>query len=207
MVSSTIGKANHRNGKRLVVSQGEICNREELRAALENLVELVLKDEEDSVYDSESTSGASSDLESEDSGPTAAKEESDEGAYSGPESTEGDTLNIKKAHLDFAFNLERFNLSRVYYGEYRDSLKKVMRKLAKAKDSLRDKRNDLENEMLSGIKQLVDRTQFGKDGVLISKQNIETQTFDIHDTPSANQENWSEQDNEGERPLDRKSVV
>lgn len=202
VVSSTTGKANHRNGKRLVVSQGEICNREELRAALENLVELVLNDEEDSVYDSESTSGASSDLESEDSGPTAAKEESDEGAYSGPESTEGDTLNIKKAHLDFAFNLERFNLSRVYYGEYRDSLKKVMRKLAKAKDSLRDKRNDLENEMLSGIKQLVDRTQFGKDGVLISKQNIETQTFDIHDTPSANQENWSEQDNEGERPLE-----
>ncbi|XP_022794323.1 trichohyalin-like [Stylophora pistillata] len=208
VVTSPIGKANVRNCKRLLVSDDEICNREELRAALENLIELVLNDE-DSLYDSESTSGASSDLESEDSGPTTPIGESDEGAYSGPESTEDDALNIKKSELYFAFNLERFNLSRVYYGEYRDSLKKVMRKLAKAKDSLRNKRNDLENEMLNGIKQLVDKTQFGNPTkqILVTKRNIDTQTFDINDIPSADHDNLSEQGTEGERSLETEKRV
>ncbi|XP_020601327.1 uncharacterized protein LOC110040429 isoform X2 [Orbicella faveolata] len=147
--------------KQLLLSEDDICSKDELKAALENLIEQVLNDDEDSVYDSETTSGASSDLESDDSGPTTVNGESDEGAYSGPESSEGDTLHIKKAELDFAFNLERFNLGRVYYGEYRDSLRKAMKKLAKAKDSLRNKRKDLENDMLSGIQKLVERTQFG----------------------------------------------
>ena len=102
--------------------------------------------------------------------------ESDEGAYSGPESSDGDTLHIKKAELDFVFNLERFNLGRVYYGEYRDSLRKAMKKLAKAKDSLRNKRKDLENDMLSGIQKLVERTKFGDKSTPVSKRGTEAET-------------------------------
>lgn len=119
---------------------------------MENFVELVFNDEEDFVYDLELIFGVSLDLEFEDFGLIVVKEESDEGVYFGFELMEGDILNIKKVYLDFVFNFERFNLSRVYYGEYRDSLKKVMRKLVKVKDLFCDKWNDLENEMLSGIK-------------------------------------------------------
>ena len=162
--------------KGLLVSEEEIHNRDELNDALENLVELILNDDEESVYDSETTSGASSDLESDDSSPTTVNGESDEGAFSGPESTDGDLLSIKKAQLDFAFNLERFNLGRVYYGEYRDSLKTAMKKLAKAKENLRTKRKDLENDMLSGIKSIVDRTNFGKEFMQAPKRDVDTQT-------------------------------
>ena len=159
-----------------LISDEEIRNRDELRDALENLVEIVLNGDEDSVYDSETTSGASSDLESDDSSPPAANGESDEGAFSGPESADGDMLSIKKAQLDFAFNLERFNLGRVYYGEYRDSLRKAMKKLAKSKETLRSKRKDLEDDMLSGIKALVNRTRFGEKYSQVSKRDIDTQT-------------------------------
>ena len=162
--------------KELLLSEDDICSKDELKAALENLVEQVLKEEEDSVYDSETTSGASSDLESDDSGPTTVNGESDEGAYSGPESNDGDTLHIKKAELDFVFNLERFNLGRVYYGEYRDSLRKATKKLAKAKDSLRNKRKDLENDMLSGIQTLVERTKFGDKNSSVSKGGTDAET-------------------------------
>ncbi|KAJ7376242.1 hypothetical protein OS493_035903 [Desmophyllum pertusum] len=186
-------------GKRLLLSEDEIRNKDELKVALENLVELVLNEDEDSVYESEATSGASSDLESEESGPTTVNGESDEGAFSGPESTDGDTLNIKKAQLDFAFNLERFNLGRVYYGEYRDSLKKAMKKLAKAKDSLRNKRKDLENEMLSGIKKLVDRAQFGEENMQVAKQDIDTQTADIKEAGITDHEDRTEDETDGKQ--------
>ena len=199
VVPSPFEKSELKTSKRLLVSEDEIRNREELKAALENLVELVLNDDEDSVYDSETTSGASSDLESDDSGPTTVNGESDEGAYSGPESTDGDTLNIKKAQLDFEFNLERFNLSRVYYGEYRESLKKVMRKLAKTKDSLRSKRKDLENDMLSGIKNLVDRTHFGEESTQVFERDIEKQTSEIDEIAVADHEHWLEDDIDGKR--------
>ena len=165
---------NLKSGRRLLLSEDEIRSKDELKAALENLVDLVVNDDEDSVYESDTTSGACSDLESEESGPTTVNGESDEGAFSGPESTDGDTLKIKKAELDFVFNLERFNLGRVYYGEYRDSLKKALKKLAKAKDSLRNKRKDLENDLLSGIKKLVDRTQFGKENKQVHSPDIIT---------------------------------
>lgn len=178
-VNSPEDKRSERNmnlTKTILLSEDDICCKDELKAALENLVEQVLKEDEDSVYDSETTSGASSDLESDDSGPTTVNGESDEGAYSGPESSDGDTLHIKKAELDFVFNLERFNLGRVYHGEYRDSLRKAMKKLAKAKDSLRNKRKDLENDMLSGIKTLVERTKFGDKNRPVSKRGIDADT-------------------------------
>ena len=162
--------------KRMLVSEEAIRNKDELKDALENLVEIILYDNEESVYDSQTTSGSSSDLESDDAGATSVAGESDEGAFSGPESTDGEMLSIKKDQLDFAFNLERFNLGRVYYGEYRDSLKKAMKKLAKAKETLRSKRKDLENDMLNGIKSLVSRTKFGEENKQVPKQDNDTQT-------------------------------
>lgn len=162
--------------KRMLVSEEEIHNKDELKDALENLVEIILYDDEESVYNSQTTSGASSDLESDDTGATTVAGESDEGAFSEPESNDGEMLSIKKDHLDFAFNLERFNLGRVYYGEYRDSLKKAMKKLAKAKETLRSKRHDLESDMLNGIKSLVSRTKFGEENKQAPKRDIDTQT-------------------------------
>ena len=160
----------------LLLPDDEIRNRDELKNALENLVEVVLNDNEESLHDSETTSGASSDLELEDLSPTPVNEDSDEGAYSGAESADGDVLNIKKAKLDFVFNLERFNLGRVYNNEYRDSLKRALRKLAKAKDSIRSKHRELENDMIEGIKNLVQRTQFGNRQTQIRTKEKETQT-------------------------------
>ena len=162
--------------KQMLVSEEEIRNKDELKDALENLVEIILYDDEESVYNSQTTSGASSDLESDDTGATTVAGESDEGAFSGPESNDGEMLSIKKDQLDFAFNLERFNLGRVYYGEYRDSLKKAMKKLAKAKENLRSKRKDLESDMLNGIKSLVSRTKFGEENKQAPKRDIDTQT-------------------------------
>ena len=185
--------------KQLLLSKDEICSKDELKAALETLIEQVLNDDEDSVYDSETTSGASSDLESDDSGPTTVNGESDEGAYSGPESSNGDTLHIKKAELDFAFNLERFNLGRVYYGEYRDSLRKATKKLARAKDSLRNKRKDLENDMLSGIQELVERTQFGDKHRPVSTQGTEAQTPEGEQAVITDHEDRTEDDIDGKQ--------
>ena len=185
--------------KQLLISENEICTKDELKAALENLVEQVLNNDEDSVYDSETTSGESSDLESDDSGPTTVNGESDEGAYSAPESSDGDTMHIKKAELDFAFNLERFNLGRVYYGEYRDSLRKASKKLAKAKDSLRNKRKDLENDMLGGVQKLVERTQFGNKNRPVSKRSTEAQTSEEEQAVIADHEDRRDDDiNSGE---------
>ena len=185
-VLSPVGKSSEigfKSRKRDLLSEEEIRNRDDLKDALENLVEVVLnEDDEKSVYDSDTTSGASSDLELEDLGPTTVNGDSDEGAYSGPESTDSDMLNIKKAQLDFVFNLERFNLGRVYYGEYRDSLRKAMKKIAKAKEALRSKRKDVENEMLSGIQTLVNRTHFAEELAQASKRDIETQTAEETDT-------------------------
>ena len=162
--------------KRMLVSEEEIRNKDELKDALENLVEIILFDDEESVYNSQTTCGASSDLESDDTGATTVAGESDEGAFSGPESNDGEMLSIKKDQLNFAFNLERFSLGRVYYGEYRDSLKKAMKKLAKAKETLRSKRKDLESDMLNGIKSLVSRTKFGEENKQAPKRDIDTQT-------------------------------
>lgn len=200
-VTSPQAKRSEKNlkpGKRLLLSEDEIRSKEELKSALENLVEIVLNDDEDSVYDSEITSGASSDLESEESGPTTINGESDEGAYSGPESTDGDMLQIKKAELDFTFHLERFNLGRVYYGEYRDSLKKAMKKLAKAKDSLRNKRKDLENELLIEIKKLVDRTQFGGESAQAPNAGEEAVITDHEDRPKDDVDGQKPTESEGE---------
>lgn len=185
--------------KQLLISEDEICTKDELKAALENLVEQVLNNDEDSVYDSETTSGESSDLESDDSGPTTVNVESDEGAYSGPESSDGDTMHIKKAELEFAFNLERFNLGRVYYGEYRDSLRKASKKLAKAKDSLRNKRKDLENDMLGGVQKLVERTQFGNKIRPVSQRSTEAQTSEEEQAVITDHEDRTDDDiNSGE---------
>ena len=186
--------------KQLLLSEDDICSKDELKAALENLVEQVLNEDEDSVYDSETTSGASSDLESDDSGPTTVNGESDEGAYSGPESSDGDTLHIKKAELDFVFNLERFNLGRVYYGEYRDSLRKAMKKLAKAKDSLRHKRKDLENDMLSGVQKLVERTKFGDKSRPVSKRGTEAEAPEGEQEVISDHEDRTEGDINGGEP-------
>ena len=201
-VNSPQDKASERSfkpGKQLLLAEDDICSKDELKAALENLIEQVLNDDEDSVYDSVTTSGASSDLESDDSGPTTVNGESDEGAYSGPESSDGDTLHIKKAELDFAFNLERFNLGRVYYGEYRDSLRKAMKKLAKAKDSLRNRRKDLENDMLSGIQKLVKRTQFGDKNKSVSKRGADAQTPEGEQAVITDHEDRTEDDIDGRR--------
>ena len=155
----------------------EIRNKEELQDALENLVEILLNKDEDIVYDSDTTSGASSDLESDYSDTATTSGETDEGAFSGPESNDGEMLSIKKEKLDFVFNVERFNLGRVYYGEYRDSLQKAMRKLAKAREALRSKKKDLENDMLHGFRSLVQRTNFGNEYQHVSTRDVDTQTM------------------------------
>ena len=161
-----------------LLSQNEIHNRDELKKALEKLVDTVVSEDEEFTYESETTSGASSDLESEDSGTGALNGDIDEGAYSGPESNDDEnTLNIKKKELEFAFNLERFNLGRIYYGEYKDSLRKAMKKLEQAKESLRSKRKDLEKEMLNGIKLVVSCTHFGVVLTQASKRDTGTQTM------------------------------
>ena len=179
-VVSSAGKLNENGFKtrtQALLSQNEIHNRGELRKALEELVDTVVSEDEEFTYESETTSGASSDLESEDSGTCALNGDSDEGAYSGPESNDDEnTLNIKKKELEFAFNLERFNLGRIYYGEYKDSLRKAMKKLEQVKEALRSKRRDLEKEMLNGIELVVSRTHFGEVSTQASKRDTGTRT-------------------------------
>ena len=179
-VVSSAGKLNENGFKtrtQALLSQNEIHNRDELRKALEKLVDTVVSEDDDFTYESETTSGASSDLESEDSGTGALNGDIDEGAYSGPESNDDEnTLNIKKKELEFTFNLERFNLGRLYYGEYKDSLRKAMKKLEQAKEALRTKRKDLEKEMLNGIELVVSRTHFGDVSTQASKRDTGTQT-------------------------------
>lgn len=110
-----------------------------------------MNEDEDLVYDLEIIFGVCLDLELDDLGFMIVNGESDEGVYFGFELSDGDILYIKKVELDFVFNFERFNFGRVYYGEYRDSLRKVMKKLVKVKDFFCNKRKDLENDMFSGI--------------------------------------------------------
>ena len=172
---SPAGKVNENGFKtrtQASLSQNEIHNRDELGKALEKLVDTVVSEDEEFTYESEATSGASSDLESEDSGTGALNGDIDEGAYSGPESNDDEnTLNIKKKELEFTFNLERFNLGRLYYGEYKDSLRKAMKKLEQAKEALRSKRKDLEKEMRNGIELVVSRTHFGEVSTQASKRD------------------------------------
>ena len=177
---SPAGKVNENGFKtrtQASLSRNEIHNRDELGKALEKLVDTVVSEDEEFTYESETTSGASSDLESEDSGTGALNGDIDEGAYSGPESNDDEnTLNIKKKELEFTFNLERFNLGRLYYGEYKDSLRKAMKKLEQAKEALRSKRKDLEKEMRNGIELVVSRTHFGEVSTQASKRDRGTQT-------------------------------
>lgn len=160
----------------ILESDEEIRSKEQLQVALEKLVDMILNTDVEAVYDSETTSGASSDLESEYSDATVASGETDEGAFSGPESNDGEMLSIQKEKLDFVFNIERFNLGRVYYGEYRDSLRKAMKKLAKAKETIRSLRKDLENDFLRWLRSLVRRTNFGEEHHRISTRDVDTQT-------------------------------
>ena len=173
---SSVARSPVHRGDEILVSDEEIRSKEELQAALEKLVDMILNTDEEAVYDSETTSGASSDLESEYSDATVAAGETDEGTFSGPESNDGQMLSIKKEKLDFVFNVERFNLGRVYYGEYRDSLRKAMKKLAKAKETIRSSRKDLENDLLRCLKSLVRRINFGEEHHRVSTRDVDTQT-------------------------------
>ena len=180
--SSVVRSPVHK-GNEILVSDEEIRSKEELQAALEKLVDMILNTDEEAVYDSETTSGASSDLESEYSDATVASGETDEGTFSGPESNHGEMLSVKKEKLDFVFNVERFNLGRVYYGEYRDSLRKAMKKLAKAKETIRSSRKDLENDLLRCVRSLVRRTNFDKEHHRVSTRDVDTQTA-LKDSPN-----------------------
>ncbi|XP_074633852.1 uncharacterized protein LOC141892453 isoform X1 [Acropora palmata] len=179
---SSVARSPVHKGDEILVSDEEIRSKEDLLAALEKLVDMILNTNEEAVYDSETTSGASSDLESEYSDATVASGETDEGTFSGPESNHGEMLSVKREKLDFVFNVERFNLGRVYYGEYRDSLRKAMKKLAKAKETIRSSRKDLENDLLRCVRSLVRRTNLGEEHHRVSTRDVDTQTV-LKDSP------------------------
>ena len=153
----------------------EIKSQEELRRALEDLVERVIRDDKEGLVESEFTSGASSDVESDTSQP-ASENEMDELTDSGAELVESETLTIKKAKLDLALNLERFNLGRIYYAEFRDSLNKATAKLAEANDSLQNKGKNLEQVLLSEFGPLVEKTRFGRPVATVDTREQQTQT-------------------------------
>ncbi|XP_032235546.2 uncharacterized protein LOC116617190 [Nematostella vectensis] len=148
----------------------EINSKGDLVRALESLIEGVLHDKEED-FDSDTSSGAFSDLES---GVSTPAPELIDGSDSGAESAGSDDLAIKKSKVDLALNLERFGLGRVYYNEYKDSLKRAMRKLARAKDTIKNQKSGFENDLIDGVRYLVDKISFEKVSVL--SENAHTQT-------------------------------
>ena len=143
----------------------DIRSKEDLREALNDLVRFAFLEQQHQKNESETTSGASSDMESEfeiENQPFA--EENDKSVEhdddSGAESTGCTTLTVSRRQLDRALTQERFNLSRVYYTEYEDSLRKALAKLNKARELSSRKMQNTEKNLINGIDELIERVIF-----------------------------------------------
>ena len=174
------------------LSEGEIKSKEDLKRALQSLVRTSFPKQTNNDYESDTKSGATSDIESDFESESQNRsgedeEEPEQGVDSGAESNDGEKVTISRKQLNLALTLERFNLSRVYNSEYKDSLKKALAKLSKVRELSNKKSQDTENILLDGMRDIVERAKFESNNNYQLKENKQTQTLegDKNDADSA----------------------